>query len=150
MKWKNILLLAATVLVFLGLLLIGFMFLINPFEFAESTPCDSYEGKEIQISLDKISIEKSIDIPNGKFVFSNLQDTLPPLMIKTDNANKVIWARAFPDSVCWIPHSHLLIGKLEKHDYGFIIRCFNDSYSEPATIYLDENYNFKNIYFSAM
>ena len=113
-------------------------------------PCSSYKGIEVEISLDTVLIDKYIDIPNGKFAFANLQDSLPPKMIKLNSKNKVLWTRAFPDSVCWIPHNKISINRLYEDEYGLKIDCFNDSYSEPITIFLDENYDFKDMYISPM
>lgn len=100
-------------------------------------------GTPINIVGTKLKVEQYFKIPEGRIGFMNLDDSLPPKMIKFGPNNEVIWAIEFtdPDSH-GIPFNKVSKMKLEKGNSGFVFKFFNYSYSEPGAIYVDENYNF--------
>lgn len=99
-----------------------------------------FHGQKVQISLDTITIDKSIEIPNGKLIFSNTQDSINPLLIKLDSNNEVLWSyRLDTDEDEYI--SLYKIGSIKLSENGNI-DFFNHSFSEPGRIHLDENYDF--------
>lgn len=51
-----------------------------------------FYGDKIEIDLDTISIDKTINIPNGKLAFAHSQDSISPVFIKLSDDNKVAWS----------------------------------------------------------
>ncbi|OJJ19577.1 hypothetical protein BKI52_22480 [marine bacterium AO1-C] len=107
----------------------------------------SCPGKTIQVKLDTMKVDQYVDIPTGgKFALCNIKDTLSPKIIKIDKGSNVIWAVDLSKKSCWIPHNKLTDVKLIDKTLAF----FNESYSEPGSIYLDKNYDIKLICLSPM
>lgn len=111
-----------------------------------------YEGQELKIDLDTVTVDEFLEYPNGRFAFLSTQDSLTPIMIKLNKHDSIIWAIKLnsSDSANWIPMNGMTDIRLNKESEVKSIFFFNSSFSEPGTIYLTENYDFKYMCLSPM
>ena len=116
-----------------------------------------YEQKST-ILLDSTNIDLYLTIPNGRLAISNTLvdsnsiDTIPPILIRVDNSQNIIWAIKLNSNLdsSKVPLFKMDNIKLVEDKAGKRISFFNSSYGEPGTIYLTENYDFDFLYLSPM
>lgn len=117
--------------------------------FYSKSPCfmddGPYYGQKEEVNLDTITIDKTIDLPNGKLIFSNTQDSLSPLLIKLNQQDKIIWSYRLDTGEKVNPENMPLYEMQSIRFNGTTIDFFNESHLEPGSIHLDRNYNFKCI-----
>jgi hypothetical protein len=103
-------------------------------------------GKTLYVDLDSIKVEEQLIVSNGKILFSNLTDTLSPIMIKVDKNDNVEYAIKLEfDSDC-ISLNYLTGFSFDEKDKK--IRFFNGGYGEPGYIKLTKDYHFDYAYTS--
>ncbi len=107
-------------------------------------------GDLIKINKQDQVVEQKIEIPLGAFGLANLSDSLSPKLIKFDNSGNVIWAVEFREDPLFIPHQKLSKMELRNGENGVSLSFFNNSYDEPGTIYLTEDYELKYMCLSPM
>ena len=103
---------------------------------------------EIPVDLDTVLIDATFKIPQGSLAIANLVsrlgEDLPPLLIRLNENDSMIWARSLSseNSGCEIPlYSMSAINLIETEDKKQI-RFFNDNSFEPGVIYLTDDYDF--------
>ena len=113
-----------------------------------SGPC---LGEKIDFNLRAAKVDQYLDCPNGRIGFVHTQDTLTPIVFKIDKHSKLLWAlRLESDSCSGIPLKQMS-GMEILEDKGLKrIHFFNETYSEPGTIYLNDNYDFDYLCLSPM
>ena len=151
MKVKNILLILIIPLIII--LIIIFLYLTFSFTDVKKSDLISYEcgfsagpyyGDKIEINYNNLKIDHFISIPNGKIIFSNINNDNPIIIAKASNKNNITWAYKFlSEKNTELPFTKITILEYIENKDKKIIHIFNDSYSEPGKIYLDKNYNFK-------
>lgn len=105
-------------------------------------------GQKINIEISKINIDKYLKIPNGQLGISNTNnlkittDTIPPILVKLDNKQNLIWAVNLDSKRYGIPLYEMENIELLEDKNGKRITFFNSSYSEPGTIYLSDEFEF--------
>ena len=103
-------------------------------------------GQKINVEISKLKIDKYLTIPNGEFGISNTNnpkittDTVPPILVKLDNKQNLIWAIKLDSKRCGIPLYEMENIELLEDKNGKRITFFNSSYSEPGTIYLTDEF----------
>ncbi len=98
-------------------------------------------GDTIAIHDKNLNLEQQIQIPNGKFGFMNLSDSLSPKLIKFDKDDNIIWAIEFKQDSMVLPYQELSKMRLVKDGYGIRLSFSNYSHGEPGVIYLTDEYN---------
>lgn len=152
MKIKRVIISTGIVLFLLAVLYFGYLFYQATSFIGNMGPCSMYlgpcYGEKIKVKIDSLKIDQYVNFPNGRFAFAHTQDTLPPIFIKLDKTNKLVWAFKLVNETdsCWVPLRKMSGMYLQ----GRVINFFNNSYGEPALIYLDNNYNFRFICCSPM
>lgn len=151
---KIILFVTTIVLILLGLVFYKFKQFSNTLD--EIGPCalnvGPCNGRQITLDQDSVTVDQHFDIPNGRLALSRTTDTLPPILFKTDESNKVVWAIELKTGTkeCGIPCCKLTNIKLSTDDAQNKIFFFNGCYSEPGTIYLTEDFDFNYMCLSPM
>ncbi|WP_210462941.1 hypothetical protein [Rufibacter roseolus] len=108
------------------------------------------QGQKVKIKLSTIKINTYLEIPDGQLAISNtnasskVKDTSPPILIKLDKNQKVVWAIKLDseEAKSGIPLYSMTDIKLLDDKEGKRISFFNLSYMEPGKIYLKDNYDF--------
>lgn len=112
-------------------------------------------GQSIQISLDTMHFDEYLDIPGGQFALSNTIpaaggiDTIPPILVKFDKQHRVVWALRLDAKESGIP-LYEMGGMSFYEDDDKRIYFFNKSYSEPGSLFLDNEYNLRYVCLSPM
>ncbi len=108
-------------------------------------------GQAVEITLETSKVDQYLACPNGRIGFISTQDTLSPIIFKVDTNSKLVWAlRLESDSCSGIPLKQMT-GMEILEDKGLRrIHFFNQTYSEPGTIYLTNDYNFEYLCLSPM
>ncbi len=110
-------------------------------------------GVNVDLNLKTQKVDSYLDIPNGKIGFISVEDnadTLAPIIFKVDKNFKLKWAlRLVPDS-CGIPLNEMSGMRLSSENGRHTIHFFNQTYSEPGTIYLTEDFDFEYVCLSPM
>lgn len=111
-----------------------------------------YEGKPMDGQVDTTLIDIFLGYPNGLYGFMHAFDSLPPIMVKMDDTEQVIWAieLSSSDSSNWIPFEGLNNPVLYEDEHGKRIFFSNNSFPEPGTIYLTDDYNFDYVCLNPM
>ncbi len=137
--------------IFIVLLSIAIFYFYNFCRFMDSLgecgfDAGPYYGKKINIDFKTFKYDEFIEVPNGKIFVSNEHDAMPLILLKTDKANNVIWAYEFVmEKEELIPFSSISNLQLVEGKKYKSINFFNNSYSEPGSIYLTDDYDFKYI-----
>jgi hypothetical protein len=110
-------------------------------------------GVKINLDLNNQIIDEYIDVPNGKIGFISVKesaDTLAPIMFKLDRASRLQCAFRLESEFCsGIPLKEMS-GMRLFHNREISIEFFNDTYSEPGSIYLTADYDFEYMCLSPM
>jgi len=108
-------------------------------------------GQPVEIKLETAKVDQYLTCPNGRIGFISTQDTLSPIVFKMDTSSKLVWAlKLESDSCSGIPLKRMT-GMEILEDKGLKrIHFFNQTYSEPGTIYLTDDYNFEYLCLSPM
>lgn len=109
-----------------------------------------YYGKKISVDIKRTKIDETIIIPNGKIYFVNIKNDLPIIIIKIDKSNEVKWAYEFSKEDIEIPFYKISGLELIETKETNYIHFFNNSYGEPGSFYLDNNYDFMYLCLSPM
>jgi hypothetical protein len=132
---------------FVVMLTLCFWYIVNHQPISE-TNCN---GIKISLNLNKIKADKYLKCPNGEIGFINTANSKTPIIFKKDTNSNLLWAyKLESDSCSGIPFKKMKSMKLVENDGDLRITFFNYSYSEPGTIYLDDQYNFKSFYLSPL
>jgi hypothetical protein len=108
-------------------------------------------GQNINLKLNNAKVDQYLDCPNGQIGFISIQDTLTPIVFKIDSNSKLLWAlKLESDSCSGIPLRQMSGMEILEDDGMKRIYFFNQTYSEPGTIYLTDDYNFKYLCLSPM
>lgn len=108
-------------------------------------------GKKINIQLNNLKIDKYLTIPDGQLAISNTNnykistDTIPPILLKFDKKNNLVWAIKLDSKQSGIPLYEMENIILKDDKNGKRITFFNLSYSEPGTIYLTDKFEFDHL-----
>ncbi len=107
-----------------------------------------YAGERIAIDRSVVQIEEFVDFPGGKFGFIHMRDTLTPVLIKLNEADRVLWAiRLNSDNrENWIPLKAISDIRLSGHTIFF----HNLTHTKPGKILLTREYDFKFMCLSPM
>jgi hypothetical protein len=103
---------------------------------------------EISIDLDTIEFDSKLEFENGNFGFINSQNSSIPIIVNINEQGELKWAyqlgneRDSCSGIAFYKLSGISLRFINKKPQIFF---FNQSHSEPGTIYLDENYNFKSL-----
>lgn len=113
-----------------------------------SGPCF---GQAVEIDLKKVTVDQYLNCPNGRIGFISTQDTLSPIIFKLDTNAKIVWAlRLESDSCSGIPMKQISGMEILEEEGVKRILFFNQTYSEPGTIHLTDEYNFEYLCLSPM
>lgn len=113
---------------------------------ASCVDCGPYFGEHIDLALDTLNVDHSLEIPNGQMVFLHMRDNLSPVLVKIGLNRKIEWSVKLttdnPNTCDDVPMLRMLNPRVNL-DRGIRIYFFNDSHSEPGHIVLSDNYDFK-------
>ena len=123
----------------------GFVLLMNLCSRMVGNSC---VGKKISVNLDSINIEKRFTFPEGEFLFANLEDSLPPIMIKLNEEKEIQWAVILEETQECIRMNSVSSLKYSEDKKRFDF--FNSTYMEPGYIQLDWDYDIDYVYTSPM
>ena len=107
-------------------------------------------GQKQDLNISSVKVDQYLSCPNGQIGFISTQDTLSPIIFKVDKDNKLLWAFELnTDSCIGVPLKKMNGMTLEKNG-AKSIRFNNQSYGEPGTIYLTDEYDFMYLCLSPM
>jgi hypothetical protein len=108
-------------------------------------------GQQVDFNLETEIVDLYLDCPNGRIGFISTQDTLSPKVFKVDKSSRLLWAlRLDSDSCSGIPMKKISGMEILEDNGIKRIHFFNQTYSEPGTIYLTDDYNFEYLCLSPM